>query len=101
MLTRLKLLFTLADLREVYEAILGRRLDPANFRRQVDSSETLIPSSSAASCTRTFCSGVTRSLIDSDRLARGLSLAAVRASTAFFSLVAVGVRGIDSCLNLD
>ncbi len=35
--------FTLADLREVYESILGRRLDPANFRRQVDSSATLIP----------------------------------------------------------
>ncbi|MFT4188287.1 MAG: NUDIX domain-containing protein [Aeromicrobium sp.] len=26
--------FTLAQLREVYEAVLGRRLDPANFRRQ-------------------------------------------------------------------
>lgn len=36
-------LFTLADLREVYEAILDRRLDPANFRRQVDTSGTLIP----------------------------------------------------------
>ncbi len=36
-------LFTLADLREVYEAILGRRLDPANFRRQVEGSGTLIP----------------------------------------------------------
>ncbi len=35
--------FTLADLREVYEAILGRKLDPANFRRQVESSGTLIP----------------------------------------------------------
>jgi len=35
--------FTLAELREVYEAILGRRLDPANFRRQVDTSDTLIP----------------------------------------------------------
>jgi ADP-ribose pyrophosphatase YjhB (NUDIX family) len=35
--------FTLADLREVYEAILGRRLDPANFRRQVENSATLIP----------------------------------------------------------
>jgi hypothetical protein len=32
-------LFTLADLREVYEAILGRRLDPANFRRQVENSD--------------------------------------------------------------
>ncbi|MGB4777785.1 NUDIX hydrolase [Microbacterium sp.] len=36
-------LFTLADLREVYEAILGRDLDPANFRRQVENSATLIP----------------------------------------------------------
>lgn len=35
--------FTLADLREVYEAILGRRLDPANFRRQVEGSGTLRP----------------------------------------------------------
>lgn len=35
--------FTLADLREVTESILGRRLDPANFRRQIESSETLIP----------------------------------------------------------
>ncbi|MGO3887040.1 MAG: NUDIX hydrolase [Mycetocola sp.] len=31
-------LFTLAELRAVYEAILGARLDPANFRRQVESS---------------------------------------------------------------
>ncbi|ALJ19901.1 NUDIX hydrolase [Microbacterium sp. No. 7] len=38
--------FTLADLREVYEAILGRRLDPPNFRRQVESSGTLIPTPS-------------------------------------------------------
>ncbi|WP_292831872.1 NUDIX domain-containing protein [Microbacterium sp.] len=36
-------LFTLADLREVYEALLGRSLDPANFRRQVENSSTLIP----------------------------------------------------------
>ncbi|MCR2812105.1 NUDIX hydrolase [Microbacterium sp. zg.Y1090] len=35
--------FTLAELREVYEAILDRRLDPANFRRQVEHSATLIP----------------------------------------------------------
>ncbi|GAA1727534.1 NUDIX hydrolase [Aeromicrobium alkaliterrae] len=27
--------FTLAQLREVYEAVLGRQLDPANFRRQM------------------------------------------------------------------
>ena len=30
--------FTLAQLREVYEAILGRTLDPANFRRQIAAS---------------------------------------------------------------
>jgi len=35
--------FTLAELREVYEAILRRKLDPANFRRQVENSGTLIP----------------------------------------------------------
>jgi 8-oxo-dGTP diphosphatase len=35
--------FTLAELREAYEAILGRRLDPANFRRQVEASGTLVP----------------------------------------------------------
>lgn len=27
--------FTIADLREVHEAVLGKELDPANFRRQV------------------------------------------------------------------
>ncbi len=35
--------FTLAELREVYESILDRRLDPANFRRQAENSGTLIP----------------------------------------------------------
>jgi ADP-ribose pyrophosphatase YjhB (NUDIX family) len=35
--------FTLAELREVYEVILGRRLDPANFRRQVENSGNLLP----------------------------------------------------------
>ncbi|GGD72979.1 NUDIX hydrolase [Microbacterium murale] len=35
--------FTLADLREAYEAILGKRLDPANFRRQVETSAALLP----------------------------------------------------------
>lgn len=35
--------FTISDLREAYEAILDRRLDPANFRRQVETSNTLLP----------------------------------------------------------
>lgn len=35
--------FTLAELREAYEAVLGRTLDPANFRRQIEGSAALIP----------------------------------------------------------
>jgi 8-oxo-dGTP diphosphatase len=35
--------FTLAELREVYEAVLNRRLDPANFRRQVENTGNLLP----------------------------------------------------------
>lgn len=35
--------FTLAELREAYEAILGKHLDPANFRRQVESTGNLLP----------------------------------------------------------
>ncbi|WP_337006307.1 MULTISPECIES: NUDIX hydrolase [unclassified Microbacterium] len=35
--------FTLAELREAYEAILERTLDPANFRRQVESAGNLLP----------------------------------------------------------
>ncbi|CEA08519.1 bifunctional nicotinamide mononucleotide adenylyltransferase/ADP-ribose pyrophosphatase [Arthrobacter saudimassiliensis] len=35
--------FTLAQLREVYEAVLGRELDPANFRRQLRSASDIEP----------------------------------------------------------
>ncbi|UCR89018.1 NUDIX hydrolase [Mycetocola spongiae] len=35
-------LFTLAQLREVYESVWGRRLDPANFRRQLESSGRVV-----------------------------------------------------------
>lgn len=34
--------FTLAQLREVHEAVLGRALDPANFRRTIESSGTVV-----------------------------------------------------------
>ena len=34
--------FTLAELREVHEACSSRRLDPANFRRTMEASGTLI-----------------------------------------------------------
>jgi ADP-ribose pyrophosphatase YjhB (NUDIX family) len=34
--------FTLAELRQVHEAVLGRPLDPANFRRQMEGSNAII-----------------------------------------------------------
>jgi 8-oxo-dGTP diphosphatase len=34
--------FTLAQLREVHEAVLGRALDPANFRRMVEASQSVV-----------------------------------------------------------
>ena len=37
--------FTLSELREVYEAILERKLDPTNFRRKVEASGTIVPTS--------------------------------------------------------
>ena len=44
--------FTLAQLREVYEAILGRSLDPANFRRQIAASKSIIDSGRRVEGTR-------------------------------------------------
>jgi len=38
--------FTLSELRKVYEVILGRKLDPTNFRRKVEASGTIVPTSS-------------------------------------------------------
>jgi hypothetical protein len=35
--------FTLAELRHVHEAVLGRELDPANFRRQVEATGGIVP----------------------------------------------------------
>jgi 8-oxo-dGTP diphosphatase len=35
--------FTLAHLRAVYEVILGRRIDPTNFRRRVEAAGTIVP----------------------------------------------------------
>jgi 8-oxo-dGTP diphosphatase len=34
--------FTLAQLREVYEAVLGRELDPGNFRRMVEANGSVL-----------------------------------------------------------
>lgn len=38
--------FTLTDLRQVHEAVLQRQLDPANFRRQIESSHAIVPTDS-------------------------------------------------------
>lgn len=35
--------FTLSQLRQVYEAVLQKPLDPANFRRQVEATKQLVP----------------------------------------------------------
>src|SRR5262249_35728051 len=35
--------FTLAHLRAVYEVILGRRIDPTNFRRRAEATGTIVP----------------------------------------------------------
>jgi 8-oxo-dGTP diphosphatase len=35
--------FTLAELRQVHEAVLQKQLDPANFRRQIESSKMVVP----------------------------------------------------------
>ena len=35
--------FTLAQVREVYEAVLGRELDPGNFRRMVETDAAIVP----------------------------------------------------------
>ncbi|MEJ3404690.1 NUDIX domain-containing protein [Rathayibacter sp. YIM 133350] len=44
--------FTLAELREVHEAVLQRTLDPANFRRTVEASGTVVPTGELQSGTR-------------------------------------------------
>ena len=44
--------FTLAELRSVHEAVLGKRLDPANFRRTLESSGQLIDTGERVAGTR-------------------------------------------------
>jgi 8-oxo-dGTP diphosphatase len=44
--------FTLAQLREVHEAVRQRPLDPANFRRMIESSKTVVPTGEFVTGTR-------------------------------------------------
>jgi 8-oxo-dGTP diphosphatase len=44
--------FTLAELRDVHEAVLGKPLDPANFRRQVEATGAVIPTGEYVTGTR-------------------------------------------------
>ncbi len=39
--------FTMAELRAVYEVILGRRIDPTNFRRRVEATGSIVPTGNA------------------------------------------------------
>ncbi|HVQ77046.1 MAG TPA: NUDIX domain-containing protein [Candidatus Binatia bacterium] len=41
--------FTMAQLRAVYEVILGRRIDPTNFRRRVEATDSIVPTGSSVS----------------------------------------------------
>jgi len=41
--------FTLSELRLVHEAVLQRQLDPANFRRQIENSGSLVPTNHVVS----------------------------------------------------
>ena len=43
--------FTLAELREVHEAVLRKPIDPANFRRQVLASNTIVPTGTSVTGT--------------------------------------------------
>jgi hypothetical protein len=44
--------FTLAQLREVHEAVLGRALDPANFRRGIEASNAVVATDEVLTGTR-------------------------------------------------
>ena len=41
--------FTMAQLRAVYEVILGRRIDPTNFRRRVEATGSIVPTGKSVS----------------------------------------------------
>lgn len=67
--------FTLAQLREVYEVVLGKLLDPGNFRRMVESANIVEPTGEHLAGTRhrppqLYRYNPTRDLTDPDPLTR-------------------------------
>ena len=67
--------FTLAQLREVYEVVLGKRLDPGNFRRMVESANIVEPTGAFLEGTRhrppqLFRYNASQDLTDPDPLTR-------------------------------
>jgi 8-oxo-dGTP diphosphatase len=67
--------FTLAQLREVYEVVLGKQLDPGNFRRMVESADIVQPTGLRLAGTphrppQLYRYNPTRDLTDPDPLTR-------------------------------
>ena len=63
--------FSVAQLREVYEAILGRQLDPTNFRRRVEATGTIVPTSKQATGGRHRPARLYRCQVPQDELLHG------------------------------
>ncbi|MGH7332277.1 MAG: NUDIX hydrolase [Candidatus Rokuibacteriota bacterium] len=64
--------FTMAELRAVYEVILGRRIDPTNFRRRVEATGTIVPTGGVVSGGRHRPPAVYRCAGDSTSLVKTL-----------------------------
>jgi 8-oxo-dGTP diphosphatase len=64
--------FTLAQLRAVYEVILGRRIDPTNFRRRVEAAGTIVPTGHVVSGGRHRPPALYRCAGDPDTLVKTL-----------------------------
>jgi 8-oxo-dGTP diphosphatase len=80
-------LFTMAQLRAVYEVIRGRRIDPTNFRRRVEATGSIVPTGSSVPGGRHRppalyrCAGDPASLVQTLRPRRVLRARPSRAST--------------------
>ena len=63
--------FTLAQLREVYEVIWMRRLDPTNFRRRVAAAGTIVPTAERVAGGRHRPPQLFRCAVDPNELSQG------------------------------